>query len=232
MLKKSILNYQKFPSFDKPKLRRGHDFFKKIMSTPSENDKVRQILQSVVATSSRKLYNPNNVNMLLWIYKNPLLCSQLVAPWIIPLLDAANEQEIILHAKGSFRKDAKDAIEAMAPDLEKSLILLENINFEIFSKFIISKKQSKSRQQQQYKRRKCRRLIQNTGEEQGNMQQDELNLTSMSKSTYDGYQSALAHLYWVSNISMPDVMAKKIITINGWDKENDRKRKTRIGDKK
>ena len=32
----------------------------------------------------------------------------------------------------------------------------------------------------------------------------------MSKSCYDGYQSDLAHLYRVSNIVMPDVMAKKL----------------------
>ena len=157
------------------------------MSTPSENDEIRQILHSVVATSSRRLYNTNNVSLLLWIYKNPPLRSQLVAPWIIPLLDAANEEEVVLHAKGRIRKVAKDAIEAMAPDLENSPILLENMNFEIFSKFIISKKQLKTRRQQQRERRKRRRLNQNEGEEQRNVQQDELNLSFMSKSTYDGY---------------------------------------------
>ena len=109
------------------------------MSAPSENDEVRQILHSVVTFSSRKLYNTNNINLLLWIYKNPPFCSQLVAPWILPLLDAANEHEVILHAKGKIRKVAKDAIEAMASDLENSLILLENMNFEIFLKFIIKK---------------------------------------------------------------------------------------------
>ena len=75
----------------------------------------------------------------------------------------------------------------MAPDLENSPILLENMNFEIISKFIISKKQLKSRQQQQCKRCKRRRLDLNKGEEQGNVQKDELNVTFMSKSTYDGY---------------------------------------------
>ena len=110
------------------------------MSTTSENDEVRQILHRIVATSSRKLYNTNNVSLLLWIFENPPLCSLVVAPWIIPLLDAANKQEVVLHAKGSIWKVAKDAIKAMAPDLENSPILLENLNFEIFSKFIISKK--------------------------------------------------------------------------------------------
>ena len=32
-------------------------FFQKKMFTPSENDEIRQILHSVVATSSRILYN-------------------------------------------------------------------------------------------------------------------------------------------------------------------------------
>ena len=80
------------------------------MSSPSENDEVRQILHSVVASSSWKLYNASNVNLLLWIYKNPPLCSQLIAPWIIPLLDAANEEEVILHAKGRIQKVAIDAV--------------------------------------------------------------------------------------------------------------------------
>ena len=43
-------------------------------------------------------------------------------------------------------------------------------------------------QQQQHKRRKCRRLKQNKdNEEQGNVQQDDLNLNFVSKSTYDSY---------------------------------------------
>ena len=75
----------------------------------------------------------------------------------------------------------------MDPDLENRPILLENMNFEIFSKFIISKKQLKLRPHQQCKRRKRRRLNQNKGKEQGYVQQDQFNLTFMSKSTYDGY---------------------------------------------
>jgi len=47
--------------------------------------------------------------------------------------------------KGRIWKVVKNAIEAMAPDLENSPILLENMNFEVFSKFIISKKQNKLR---------------------------------------------------------------------------------------
>ena len=56
MLKKSILNYQKFPSFYIPKIGRGYVFILKNV-TPSENNKVQQILHSVVATSSRKFCN-------------------------------------------------------------------------------------------------------------------------------------------------------------------------------
>ena len=114
------------------------------MSSPSENDEVREILHNVVAKSSRRLYNSCNVNLLLWIYKNPPLRSQLLASWFLPLLDNANEQEVTLHAKGRIREVVKDAIAAMAPDLENSPILLENMNFKVFSKFIISKKQNKS----------------------------------------------------------------------------------------
>ena len=84
------------------------------MSTPSENNKVQQILHSVVATSLRKLYNTNNINLLLWIYKNPPFCSKLLVPWILPFLDNANEQEVILHEKGKTWKVAKDTIEVMA----------------------------------------------------------------------------------------------------------------------
>ena len=97
----------------------------------------------------------------------------------------------------------------MVPDLENSLILLENMNFEIFSKFVISKTTIKIKATTAMRRRKRRRLNQNEDEEQDKVQQNELNLTFMSKSTYDDHQSALAHLYWVSNISMTDVMAKK-----------------------
>ena len=47
----------------------------------------------------------------------------------------------------------------------------------------------KSRQQQQCEgRRKHRRLNQNKGEEQGNVQEDEFYLAFMSKSTYDDYR--------------------------------------------
>jgi len=150
------------------------------MSTPSENeenDEFREILHNVVAKSSRRMYNSNNANLLLLIYNNPSLCSQLLAPWILPLLDEANEQKVTLHAKGRIRKVVKKAIEAMAPDLENSPILLENMNFEVLSKFVISKKQNVSRRQQQHERRKCRRCNQNgDGEqqqEQGNVQQYE-----------------------------------------------------------
>ena len=123
------------------------------------------------------------------------------------MLDAANDQEVILYAKGSIWKVAKDAIQAMAPDLE-------NMNFEIFSKFTILKKQLKSREQQQCKRRKLSRLNQNEDKEQGYVQQDEFNLTFMSKSTFDGYQNALVHFYRISNIVMLDVIGKKFY--NSW----------------
>ena len=107
------------------------------------------------------------------------------------------------------------------------------MNFEIFLKFIISKKQLKSRQQQQCERRKCRRLNQNKDDEQeqGNVQQDDLSLTFMSKSTYNGYQSALAHLYCVSNIVMPDAMAKKISQFMGGIKRTIAKEKQAMGKK-
>jgi len=66
--------------------------------------------------------------------------------------------------------------------------------------FVISKKQNKSRRLQQR-----RRLNQN-----GDGEQQDENLSFMSKSFHDDYQSARAHLYRVSNTVMPDVMAKKI----------------------
>jgi len=78
------------------------------MSTPSGNDEVWEILHNVVEKASRRLYNSNNINLLLWIYKNPSLRSQLLAPWIFPLLDNANEQEVTLHAKGRIRKVVKN----------------------------------------------------------------------------------------------------------------------------
>ena len=52
-------------------------------------------------------------------------------------------------------------------------------------------------------------------QEQGNVQQDEINLTFMNKSIYDGYQSALVYLYRVSNTVMPDLMAKKLSQFMG-----------------
>ena len=63
------------------------------------------------------------------------------------------------------------------------------------------------------------------------MQQHGLNLTFMSKSTYDGYQSALAHLYRVSNISMPDLMAKKLSQFMGGIKRTIAKEKRELGGK-
>ena len=57
---------------------------------------------------------------------------------------------------------------------------------------------------------KFRRLDQNDDgeQEQGNVQHDDFNLTFMSKCTYDGYQSAPAYVYCVSNTVMSVVMAK------------------------
>jgi len=216
------------------------------MSTLSENDEVREILHNVVAESSRRLYNANNVNLLLWIYKNPSLRSQLLAPWILPLLDEANEQEVTLNAKGRIRKVLKKAIEAMAPDLENSPILLENMNFEVFSKFVVSKKQNKSkRQKQREKRKRKRRRCNQNGDgdqqeqgnveqgnvEQGNVEQEDANLTFMSKSCYDGYRSALAHLYRVSNIVMPNAMAKQLSQFMGGIKRTIAKEKKEMGTK-
>ena len=56
----------------------------------------------------------------------------------------------------------------MALDLENSPILLENMNFEVFSKFVVSKKQNKARRQKQRKsrKRKRRRCNQNGDGEQ------------------------------------------------------------------
>ena len=55
------------------------------------------------------------------------------------MLDATNEQEVTLHAKRRIWKVAKDKIESMASDIENCPIVLEEMSFEIFSKFIILK---------------------------------------------------------------------------------------------
>ena len=77
----------------------------------------------------------------------------------------------------------------MAPDLENSPILLENMNFEVFSKFIISEKQNKSRGQQQNERRKTRRLNQNgdSEEEQDNVQQEGIKIKFVYLLTYQKF---------------------------------------------
>ena len=93
------------------------------MLTPSENVEIGQILHSVVATSLQRLYYTNNVSLLLWIYKNPPM-----------------DYFIVRRCKRGGGHSA-----CKRPDFENSPILLENMNFEIFSKFIISKKQLKSR---------------------------------------------------------------------------------------
>ena len=53
----------------------------------------------------------------------------------------------------------------------------------------------------------------------------------MSKNCYDGYQSALAHLYWVSNIFMPNVMAKQLSQFMGGIKRTIAKEKKEMGTK-
>ena len=107
------------------------------------DNNVRDIMHKVVAPNSKDKYNNANINLMLWLYSKPEYRVLLFPPVYLEELDRANERQQLGGEKNSIRKVVKRFVQEMSPDLDNCPLLLENLTFEFFSEYMVSKKQTK-----------------------------------------------------------------------------------------
>ena len=181
------------------------------MST-NEEDEIRDIMNHVVVQNSRVKYNNANIRFILWIYQNPELRVQLIAPEYLLRLDLAYEREMVNGEKKGLRKEVKRMIEAMAPDIDNCCpLLLNNLTFDIISKYCVTRKRTKS----SLKKKRKRNEVDNDGEASIVADPGDDMLLFYSKTHYDTIRSSIAHLFRTAGIKRPEELKSKMSSLLG-----------------
>ena len=148
------------------------------------------IMSRIVSESSANNYMAKNIHFFMWIYDNEDMRELLLPPWFINQLriaaeeDASEASERRRRERKHFRNLLKDFIGVIdSTDPNTHPIIIENLTFDIFTKFVNSRKKTIN--------------VQIEGTDRFEEVQGYL-----SKSMYDGMRSALMHLHRMMGIQI------------------------------
>ena len=194
----------------------------------AQNEELEKIMKGVVADSSGDQYTTRNLKFILWVYDHPSH-KNIIVPCLLDTMNGAQED---LDAKRITATQHKMAVrlvvktcltQMVRTDPSTCPIKLQNLNFTIFSEYLMSLKRVKVKKKRKRKRRVVPAVPNlriggapndgvGNGEEDGNESASSSEGSDvaapeqqfLSKSTYGSVRSALVHMYRSCGAVVPD----------------------------
>lgn len=108
---------------------------------------VQKIMQQIVADKSKAKYVNENVNLMLWLFDSDNLREETIYDWALERMVKADDQdrEKSSGAGLQIRSECRTMLSVVTKVNKQSPIILDKLNFSIFSHYLTSRKSKKGK---------------------------------------------------------------------------------------